>query len=230
MRPAGRLFEIITTLRAARGPMTGAALAARLEVSLRSVYRDIATLQAMRVPIEGERGVGYVLRPGFDLPPLMFTAEEAETLMLGLGMLERLGDPGLDRQAQAARDKITAVLPANARGAGAGLYVWGEMPALAETLPALLRQAIRDEHKLRLVYCREDGETTERVIRPIALAYYSDWLTLTGWCELRGGFRSFRTHQISAADLLPDRFRGQGDRLRAAWMAEWKRPGDQRPA
>ena len=230
MRPAGRLFEIITALRAAKGPMTGATLAARLEVSLRSIYRDIATLQAMRVPIDGARGLGYVLRPGFDLPPLMFTAEEAEALMLGLGMLDRLGDPGLGRQAQSARDKITAVLPQAARGAGAGLYAWQDPLMPGDPLPALIRQSIREERKLRLTYRSKEGAPSDRVIRPIALAYFSRWLTLTGWCELRCDFRSFRMERIETADLMPDRFTGQGDRLRAAWMAEWKRPGDARPA
>ena len=174
----------------------------------------------MRVPIEGERGIGYILRPGFDLPPLMFTAEEAETLMLGLGM----GDQELGRQAQAARDKITSVLPPDSRDAGTGLFVGGDPAAASTSLPAVIRQAIREERKLRLSYGREDGPASERVIRPIALAHYNNWLTLTGWCELCGAFRSFRIERITKADLLADHFRGQGNRLRAEWIAGWMPP------
>lgn len=230
MRPAGRLFELITLLRTASRPITGAALAERLEVSVRSVYRDIATLQAMHVPILGERGIGYVMRPGFDLPPLMFTDEEAEALILGLGMLQQTGDPDLDRNAARARDRILAVLPPSSRDAASGLFAWQDPLEAAAVPPAILRQAIREERKLDIAYRREDGTASRRIIRPIALVYYNRWLTLTGWCELRDGFRSFRADRIDEANLSDDHFRGEGDRLRTIWMAGWKRPDEERPA
>ena len=115
MRKASRLFEIIQILRIARKPVTGAALAERLEVTVRSVYRDIAALQAMRVPVEGERGIGYILRPGFDLPPLMFTIEETEAVVLALALLERTGDGELRDAAKSVGRKVAGALPAPLR-------------------------------------------------------------------------------------------------------------------
>src|SRR5580692_6042480 len=134
MRKASRLFEIIQILRLARKPVTSADIAAQMEVSQRSVYRDIAALQAMRIPIEGGRGIGYILRPGFDLPPLMFSIEETEAIVLALALLERTGDDELKRAAKRVSQKIAAAMPAPLRQAlGAkALHAWGSVAAAPE--------------------------------------------------------------------------------------------------
>jgi predicted DNA-binding transcriptional regulator YafY len=227
MRKASRLFEIIQILRLARRPLTAAHLAQALECGERTVYRDIAALQGMRVPIEGERGIGYILRPGFDLPPLMFTAEETEAIVVGLALLQRTGDLSLHKSARAAGDKIAASLPPPlARLAGAGaLHAWGAVGSAPTGLDlGMVRQAIREERKLDLSYVNEQGAQTQRVIRPIALVYYSAHATLVGWCDLRSALRNFRADRVGRATLMPDRFQGQGDRLRALWVQGWESP------
>ena len=227
MRKATRLFEIIQILKLARGVVTAGEIAERLEVTVRSIYRDIAALQAMRVPIEGERGLGYILRPGFDLPPLMFDQSEADAILLGLRLLERTGDAQLKQAAVSVGAKIAAAVPAPVRDSlmSAPLYAWGgsaEAPAGVDM--GIVRKAIRDEQLLALSYGDEQGRRTERSVRPIALIYYSDWMTLVAWCDLRHGIRNFRTDRIEAADLLAEHFRGDGDRLRKLWIEGWNRP------
>ena len=221
MRKATRLFEIIQLLRAASRPMTAAAMAERLECGQRTVYRDIAALQGMRVPIDGERGLGYILRPGFDLSPLMFTAEEAEALVLALALLQRTGDTGLHKAARSAGDRIAAAMPDRRFDAGA-LYAWGSpQPPDGNTL-SLVRQAIREERKLALIYADQTGAQTERIIRPLAVIYYAAHSTLVGWCELRHALRNFRADRVLGATLLDEYFTGQGDALRALWLNGWQ--------
>ena len=221
MRKATRLFEIIQLLRIAARPLTAADMAEQLECGQRTVYRDIAALQGMRVPIDGERGLGYILRPGFDLPPLMFTAEESEALVVALALLQRTGDKGLHKAARAAGAKIAAVLPGRMLDTGA-LYAWGS-PQTAEGIDlGLVRQAIREERKLTLVYADQTGAQTQRIIRPLALIYYAAHSTLVGWCELRAGLRNFRADRVQGAILQDDHFTGQGDALRALWVNSWQ--------
>ncbi|MEO0820511.1 MAG: YafY family protein [Pseudomonadota bacterium] len=220
MRKSTRLFEIIQTLRAAPGPVTAEALAETLEVSVRTIYRDIAALQAMRTPIEGAAGLGYVMRSGYDLPALNFDAEEVEALQVGLAMLARTGDSALQRAARRVAQKIEAL------GEGADwLHVapWGapeDDPALGCVSKALLRDAVRDERKLRITYRDSEGRETERVIRPLGLVYHIDCVLLAGWCELRAGFRHFRTDRIWACEALCERFADQGAALRRLWLEE----------
>ncbi|SMD19125.1 YafY family protein [Rhizobium sp. RU36D] len=224
MRKASRLFEIIQVLRLARGVVTAAELAERLEVTVRSIYRDIAALQAMRVPIEGERGLGYILRPGFDLPPLMFTAEETEAIVLGLALLGRTGDQALTAAAQSVNAKITAAVPEPLRRSlqSRALYAWGARAPAPETIDlSMLRQAIRDEQVLALTYRDAEGRETARMIRPIALIYYSQTMNLVGWCEMRQAIRNFRLDRMTACHAEERYFRGEGDRLRQAWIAGW---------
>jgi predicted DNA-binding transcriptional regulator YafY len=224
MRKASRLFEIIQILRGSRHPVTAATMAARLEVTIRSVYRDIAALQAMRVPIEGERGIGYILRPGFDLPPLMFSIEETEAVTVALALLGRTGDAELMRAARSVSEKIEAVVPRPLRGAfgGGALFAWG---AAAKSPMAIdlaeLRRAIREERKLRIAYRDEQGRTSERTVRPVALIYYSDSANLVAWCELRQAIRSFRVDRVEAGSLLDAQFIGEGNELRRRWVAGW---------
>jgi predicted DNA-binding transcriptional regulator YafY len=221
LRKATRLFEIIQLLRLARLPMTAANVAERLECGQRTVYRDIAALQAMRVPIDGERGLGYILRPGFDLPPLMFTAEESEALVVALALLQRTGDTGLHKAARAAGNKIAAAMPDRMLDTGA-LYAWGTPQSPAGVDLSLVRQAIREERMLALTYADQSGALTDRVIRPLAVIYYAAHSTLVGWCELRHDIRNFRADRVQDAHLLDDHFKGQGDTLRALWVESWQ--------
>ncbi|WJH39311.1 YafY family transcriptional regulator [Aliirhizobium terrae] len=224
MRKASRLFEIIQILRLARRPVTGAEIAAQLEVTVRSIYRDIAALQAMRVPIEGERGIGYILRPGFTLPPLMLSIEETEAIVLALALLERTGDTELKRAAKQVNRKIAAVVPAplTQTFSANALHAWGTVAPVPDAVDlGLVRRAIRDEQKLLLDYRDELGTATERTIRPIALIYYSQTANIVAWCELRQAIRNFRVDRVEHCESVDDFFPGEGDRLRKIWVDGW---------
>ena len=219
MGRSNRMFEVIQVLRAARKPLTAQALAERLEVDKRTIYRDIAALQAMRIPIEGEAGIGYVMRRGFDLPPLMFDADEVEAIVVGLALLQRTGDAGLQSAASSVGMKIAEVLP---RETGRSIdhktlhvSTWGA--ALPGIDMKALRRAIREERKLRLGYLDGGNQPTQRVVKPIAIVYYVEVAVLAAWCELRGDFRHFRVDRIASMKTLADRFTGEGPALRRTW-------------
>lgn len=221
MRRSDRLFDIIQLLRTARGPMTAGALAAELEVNVRTVYRDVATLQARRVPIEGAAGIGYVLRRGFELPPLMFTNDEIEAIAVGARMVARTGDEGLRRAAGSVLSKVTAVLPDRLRGqlADPPMFVSASGAPVPEGVDlSEVRRAIRDEHKLRIAYTDGVGVQTQRVIWPIAMAYYVQATLIAGWCELRSGYRHFRADRITSLMVLDERYPSDNGRLVAEWM------------
>jgi len=221
MRRSDRLFDIIQLLRTARGPLTAAALAAELEVNVRTVYRDVATLQARRVPIEGAAGIGYVLRRGFDLPPLMFTADEIEAIAVGARMLARTGDEGLRHAAGSVLSKVTAVLPDRLRAqlADPPLFVSRSGAPVPEGVDlSEVRQAIRDERKLSIAYTDAIGAHTQRVIWPIAMAYYVEATLIAGWCELRRDYRHFRADRITSITVLDERYPSESGRLVAEWM------------
>lgn len=225
MRKASRLFEIIQILRSARGPVTAARIAELLEVTVRSIYRDIAALQAMRVPIEGGRGIGYILRPGFTLPPLMLTMDETEAIVLALALLERTGDRGLKEAARQVSRKIASVVPEPLAGAFSNnaLHAWGASAPTPTAIDlTLVRRAIRDERKLNIEYRDEAGTTTERVVRPIALIYYSHTANVVAWCELRQAIRNFRTDRVSRCAEIDASFVGEGEILRALWIRGWE--------
>ncbi|MDQ0319545.1 putative DNA-binding transcriptional regulator YafY [Pararhizobium capsulatum DSM 1112] len=225
MRKASRLFEIIQILRLSPKPVTAAIIAERLEVTVRSIYRDIAALQAMRVPIEGGRGIGYILRPGFDMPPLMFSIEETEAIVLALALLARSNDTELKDAAARVSDKIAGAMPAPLRQTlnSRTLHAWGSIAPAPESLDlALVRRAIRDERKLLLDYSDEQGRGSQRAIRPLALIYYSATAVVVGWCELRQAIRNFRTDRVQGCALLEAHFRGEGDGLRDLWISGWK--------
>ncbi|MCM2475838.1 YafY family transcriptional regulator [Rhizobium sp. CG5] len=224
MRKASRLFEIIQILKRARHAVTAQAIADQLEVTPRSIYRDIVALQAMRVPIEGERGLGYILRPGFDLPPLMFSVEETEAIVLGLALLERTGDQALKQAAKGVNAKIAAAVPGPLRQVlqSNALQAWGSIAPAPDGIDlGMVRHAIRDEQKLLLDYRDEWGNATERLIRPLALIYYSATAVIVAWCELRQAIRNFRADRVE--DCQPDDtfFRGEGNRLRDLWISGW---------
>ncbi|MCE8008072.1 YafY family protein [Aestuariivita sp.] len=226
MHRSNRLFEIIQLLRAADQPLRAEDLGAKLEVSTRTIYRDIAALQAMRTPIEGESGVGYMMRRGYDLPPLNFDREEVEALWVGLSMLTRTGDIALQRAARRICAKIEALHdPAD----WLQVAPWGaplDDPDKGCVPMSLLRQAVREERKLRLTYRDDKGHETTRDIRPVALIYHLECVMLGAWCELRDGLRHFRTDRILGCEVLEARFQGQSATLRALWLEQngWSDP------
>lgn len=223
MRRAERLFEIVQHLRRSRGPITAAELAESLEVCERTVYRDMAALQGQGVPVDGEAGLGYVLAPGFDLPPLMFTADEIEAVVLGARLVAQAGDPALARASEDVLAKIEAVLSPELaqRLTDTALFVprpfRERRPEIAIDLPAM-RRAIRDETKVVIAYGDVEGRETERTIRPIAIAFYEQRMVVAAWCELRQDFRHFRADRITRMDITDVRFAGHGVRLRASWL------------
>lgn len=191
-----RLFEIIQFLRNADSPVRAQDIAEALEVTKRTIYRDIAALQAMRLPIDGAAGVGYVMRSGFDLPPLMFTQDEVEALVVGLALLGRTGDIGLERAAVHAAAKISDVLPDDAqRSAPLHVSRWNSIPT-GGAEASKLRQYVREDAELRISYRDLKDRRTTRDIKPLALLYYIDAVLLAAWCELRQGFRHFRIDRI----------------------------------
>jgi len=232
MRRADRLFDIIQTLRSAKKPMTAAALAEELEVTVRTIYRDVATLQARRVPIEGEAGVGYVLRRGFDLPPLMFTVEEIEAVTVGARLVQRLRDRELQAAARRVLEKVTVVLPDSLRShVDRPFYVSRGLAADPQGVDVgELRGAIRDQRKMRIAYVDEKQQRTRRTIWPLAMAYYVDVTLVGAWCELRNDLRNFRVERIENARMLAERFQDPQGKLLAQWLELPKERVDDRPS
>lgn len=222
MRRADRLFQLIQILRRSRGPVTAAALAAELETSKRSVYRDIAALIGQRVPVRGEAGLGYVLEAGFDLPPLMLTTDEVEAAVLGAQWVSGHGDPALARAARDLIAKIAVAVPETLRplvmDAGARTAPGFRIPPDAIDV-ARTRAWIRAGRKIALRYRAPDNRETHRVVWPVAVAYLEAARILAGWCELRGDFRHFRVDRIVDAEFLDDRYPARPAALRAKWLA-----------
>ncbi len=227
MRRADRLFQIIQILRRQARPVTAAQLAAELETSQRSVYRDVAALIGQRVPVRGEAGLGYVLEGGFDLPPLMLTEAEIEAAVLGAQWVIGRRDPGLARAAQDLLAKIAATVPERLRPVL--LEPVTSAPEAGQIAPdrldmARLRQWIRAGRKLGLRYRDEQGRTTERVVWPVTLAYLETVRILAAWCELRQDFRHFRTDRMVEASFLDLRYPDRPARLRARWRRQLASP------
>ena len=223
MRRADRLFQIIQILRRSRRPVTADAIAAELETSKRSVYRDVADLIGQRVPIRGEAGIGYVLDGGFDLPPLMLTQEEIEAAVLGAQFVMRRADPALARAAQDLVAKIGAAVPEKLRP-----FVFepatGMPPSRNQHVDRLdmvqVRAAIHGGRKIAIRYADEEGKETRRTIWPVAVGYHDLSRLLVAWCELRRGFRHFRTDRIVSAEFLEERYPERPASLRAKWRKE----------
>ncbi|TCP33642.1 YafY family protein [Sphingomonas sp. BK235] len=222
MRRADRLFEIVQLLRRARAPLTADAIAAELETSRRSVYRDIAALVAQRVPIRGEAGIGYVLDRGFDMPPLMLTSDEVEAVVLGAQWVVVHADDGLARAAADVLAKIAAVVPERLRAAIDEPAVitppaWSERGDAGVDV-ARLRAWSLQGRKLRIAYADAGGAPSERTIWPFLVGYMDGKRVLIGWCELRAGFRMFRTDRLARVDFLDERYPERRAVLRRRWL------------
>lgn len=220
MRRAERLFQIVQILRRARGPVTADTIAAELETSKRSVYRDIAALIGQRVPVRGEAGIGYVLDRGFDLPPLMLTSDEVEAVVLGAQWVVQRGDAALARAARDLIAKIEAIVPETLRPhiedpALRAPPVWNS-PIDSIDMTAV-RAAIHGGRKIALDYRDLEGRASTRTIWPIAIGYRDAGRTIVGWCELRQDFRHFRADRVESAVFLDTRYPERPGTLRARW-------------
>jgi predicted DNA-binding transcriptional regulator YafY len=221
MSRAQRLLDLIQILRRHRRPVTGAALAGEVGVSLRTLYRDIASLQAQGADIAGEAGLGYVLRPGFTLPPLMFSPEEIEALALGSQWVLASADERLARAARNALAKIGAVLPpelSDVLDSSTLIVVRGQSGAAQEPALPIIREAIRIERKVAIDYVDASGGKTRRVIWPFALTFFDQSRVVVAWCETRVAFRHFRTDRITTIETLTARY----PRRRQALLREWR--------
>jgi predicted DNA-binding transcriptional regulator YafY len=227
MSRAERLLSLIQLLRRHRRPVPGSALADELGVSLRTLYRDIASLQSQGAAIDGAPGFGYVLQPGFMLPPLMFSPDEIEALVLGSRWVADRADARLGGAARQALAKIAAVLPPEGRQLldGSTLMVGPAVdppsaaePSAGDAGLSVLRLAIRSEHKLGLRYRDLQGRETMRTVWPIALGFFDRARVLVAWCELRQALRHFRTDRIEALDTTGQRY----PRSRQVLLREWR--------
>lgn len=209
MRRADRLFQIVQYLRGGR-LTTAARLAERLEVSERTIYRDIADLQSTGVPIDGEAGFGYVMQSGYDLPPLMFTRDEITALVAGARLIRAWGGLEMARAAEEALVKIDSVLPDEVRTRAKSVEIHAMAPEMTDELRGRLdrmERCIDAQFRLSIAYRREDGQCSERVIRPLALWFWGKVWTLISWCELRDDFRMFRVDRIMDMQEQPQTFR-----------------------
>ena len=221
MSRAERLLELMQALRVRRHPVSGAALAAELAISLRTFYRDIASLRTQGARIEGEPGVGYVLRPGFLLPPLMFSEEEVEALVLGSRWVADRADSRLGEAARNVIAKIAAVLPHELRlelETSALLVGPGQPIAAGDQEVTQIRQAIRAERKLDIEYRDPKGADSTRTIWPFALGFFDRVRVVAAWCEMRSDFRHFRTDRIVNLAVSEERY----PRRRQALLREWR--------
>ena len=204
MRRADRLFQIIQLLRRRRGITTAAFLAEKLEVSERTVYRDVADLMTSGTPIEGEAGVGYRLRADYDLPPLMFDRDEIQALVLGARIVQQFGDTALGKASTRVLPKeLQSVLSTTTLFAPGMSSTSG--PAFSDAL-TLAREALLQRRKLRLAYKTKDEQPSERVVRPLGAFFWGRHWTLAAYCELRDDFRNFRLDRVVTCTLLDETF------------------------
>jgi len=220
MSRSERLLDLIQVLRRHRRPVSGAALAGEIGVSIRTLYRDIATLQGQGAPIEGEPGLGYVLRPGFILPPLMFSDEEIEAFVLGARWVAKQPDPRLAKAAADLLGKVAAVLPADLRDEldATALLVGPSLPRAAGADLGVVRQAIRTERKLAFAYEDAGGALSQRTVWPFGLGFFDKVRVMVAWCETRSDYRHFRADRMSGVNLLDQRY----PRRRQAMLKEWR--------
>ena len=204
MRRADRLFRIVQLLRRRRTVVTAKQIAEKLDISERTVYRDIRDLVESGTPIDGEAGVGYRLKPDYDLPPLMFDREEIQALVLGARIVAQFGDPALARASESILSKVAGVLPKELEPllTDTRLFVPPtRSTARASAGLAVARDALVARRRLHLKYANERGEASERTVRPLGVFFWGKTWTLAAWCEMRTGFRSFRLDRIETATI-----------------------------
>ena len=221
MSRAERLLSLLENLRSRRFAVSGQVLAGELGVSLRTLYRDIEALQAQGAAIEGEAGVGYVLKPGFTLPPLMFGVEELEALVLGIRWVHERGDEALAASAESALAKIESVLPPALRPlveSDTLLVPSQERPEVDGRFVAAARKSMREERMMRISYRAAEAKPTERRIWPFAMGFFDQVLMVVAWCELRRDFRHFRADRVSDWTALEERY----PRRRLELFGEWR--------
>jgi predicted DNA-binding transcriptional regulator YafY len=225
VRRADRLLKIIQILRRHKKPTSARLIAEELEVVPRTIYRDIVDLQASHVPIEGEPGIGYVIRKGYDLPPLMFDAQELEVLVLGARMVADRGDPALAKASEDVLAKVSVVLP---------VRLSDEMWRTALLVPhrsksahtfglhlPVIRRAVREHYKLHLDYSDANDQVSARLVWPLGLYFYSHVTILCAWCELRNGFRAFRSDRISTCKIQTEKFNPKNGELFDEFIKKW---------
>jgi len=227
MSRAQRLLDLIQILRRHRNPVAGTTLADELEISLRTLYRDIETLKGQGAHIDGEPGVGYILRPGFMLPPLMFSEDEIEALVLGGRWVAAQRDEPLGKAARNALSKIAAVLPDDLQRSleTSSLMVAAQPPAAGDAELPTIRQAIRAERKLRITYSDEKDNRSSRTIWPIALGFFERVRMVAAWCETRRDYRHFRTDRIRSLKMTDSRY----PRRRLEMLREWRTKDRRKP-
>jgi predicted DNA-binding transcriptional regulator YafY len=209
-------------LRRHRGTVSGEVLARETKVSLRTIRRDIATLQEMGAHIVGEAGIGYILRPGFLLPPMSFTADEVQALVAGANWVSHQTDDALALAAQNALAKIGGVLPAEMKRAldDDALYIGRQREDLSAIDLGLVRKAMREQRKMQIVYTDQSGAASDRIIWPIMLGFVESKRLIAGWCEMRQDFRLFRTDRILKADFLDERYLPSRRQLVKQWRSQ----------
>lgn len=220
MSATSRLFSVIQTLRSAKRPITAQQLSDQLEVSLRTIYRDIAELQAQNIPIEGEAGIGYVLRKGYDMPPLMLTPDELEAALLGAQWVAERGDKKLSDGAKSMIEKLNNVIPKHLKPIIDSSVVVAPCltPAVPDAVdPERLRDAMRSQNKVEIEYSDGAGRASQRTIWPFMLAYFETTKLIVAWCEKRRGFRHFRTDRVMNMNVLDDRFTVTTNQLKQEW-------------
>jgi predicted DNA-binding transcriptional regulator YafY len=225
MRRADRLFQIVQHLRGGR-LVTAKMLGERLEVSERTIYRDIADLQSTGVPVDGEAGVGYILREGFDLPPLMFTREEIVALVAGARMVQSMGGVSMAKAAVEALIKIESVLPPSLQMQLKSVEIHvpdRQMPDRDKSMIDLAQAAVEARKVLELVYSDVEGKTSRRNVRPLGLWYWGKVWTLVAWCELRDDFRVFRIDRIEAAGPAGSVFKAERGKTLADFYRDFRR-------
>ncbi len=222
MPRSDRLLSLVQTLRRRRQPVTAGELARELEVSVRTIYRDIGVLVGSRVPIRGEAGIGYVLEPGFDLPPMMLTPDEIEAILIGMRFVRSRGDPILSRAADDVIAKVGAVLPSGLQPVlfDGGLYAPSYCDSVVREAIDVspLREAIRKNLKVEMDYRDGEGNPSRRTIWPFGLAYFESIRVVMAWCELRESFRHFRTDRIVSLQTGP-----RYPERRAVLMRRWEK-------
>lgn len=220
MSRAQRLLDLIQILRCHRFPVAGSALAHELGISLRTLYRDIDTLKAQGAHIDGEPGVGFILRPGFMLPPLMFSEDEIEALVLGYRWVAAQPDQPLGEAARNALSKIAAILPDDLQRSldASSLHVSSQYPAAGDAGLPIIRKAIRLEQRLSITYTDEKGNQSRRTIWPIALGFFDRIRVVAAWCETRLDYRHFRTDRIGSLEMTGSRY----PRRRSEMLREWQ--------